>query len=203
MAIIDQIIAKLCTWRGEAYTRRDLIYRCKWAIERDGVNATEEFWMRGKEGGRTKKTRRIFSKGPAGTVMGEEYGLPGFLHMRFYCKDLLIFVGDDDGLISSTMEYLRKNELNLFTNPELADVMALRTKLCEVEIEDDLMHALIDYAIKEFRRSELFCVVNGLLQMDKVAQSRGWKSVNKNNWGTKSFLSSPICQVPPDYRSAI
>lgn len=148
--------------------------------------------MRGKQGEGTKKTRRLFSKGPVGTVMEEEYGLPGFLRMRFYCKDILIFVEPDHDLVSSTMKYLRKNESALFTKPALADIMALRFKLCEAEIEDDLMLSLIDYATKSWRGGELFCVVSGLLLMDKFAQSRGWKSVNQNNWGTKSFFYAPI-----------
>lgn len=157
-----------------------------------GINATDEFWMRGKQGEGTKKTRRLFSNGPVGAVMEEAYGLSGFLRMRFYCKDLLLFVGDEDGLRSSTMQYLMKNAAHHLKNPTLTDVVALRSMLCETEIEDDVLLALIDYSSSRFPGGAAYFVVSGLVFIDRVAQARGWRSVDKNNWGTQSFLPTLV-----------
>jgi hypothetical protein len=186
MAIIDQIVSKLFDYHRQPYTREKLIKRCSANIKVFGINATEEFYIRGQEGNGTKKTRRLFSNGPVGNVVWNEKN-DKFLCVEFYSRDLLLFVDAIHALETSVYEHLTtKTDINL-NKPSIEDIVILRSLICDTEIDNDVLDDLLEQS-----RGNGFLIVCGLLTLARVAQSKQWMSITKNNWANKSFLSSKI-----------
>lgn len=187
MEIVDQIVSKLLDHERKPFTQRRLIDRCSMDIRFQGKAATREFYMRGQQGKGVRRTRRLFSNGPVGNIIWWE-DKDREIYIEFRSMDLLLFFGAVSSLEHALFDFLSKNSgIKLDKKLSFEDIVKLRPLVCDVEIDDAILATLLKAS-----EANSYIVICGLLNIDRVAKSKKWMCVDKNNWANKSFLFNKI-----------
>lgn len=181
-SLLDRYLRRAYDYNDKPHTQTSLVQRCRLDIEFEGPDSCTEVRVKGTTGYGLKKHRRLFPSGPLGEV---KYESSGFLRVEFPSVALLAALTRGNCVDSPLATYYTNHAEEPYPqHMPLELAIQFAHKHLKVEIDPEAIEILFrNYPPNPYiGNSSSHLLICDMLEIERVAIKRRWKSVNLQKW---------------------